>query len=1033
MLTCPSCGQENPEGFKFCGKCGASLVAEEPQPREVRKTVTVFFSDVTGSTALGERLDPESLRHVLARYFEAAGQVIERHGGTVEKFIGDAVMAVFGVPRVHEDDALRAARAAWELREVLASLNEELERDYGTRLELRIGVNTGEVVTGTEERLATGDAVNVAARLQQAAEPGEILLGPETLRLVRDAVEVEPSEPLALKGKQEPFLAHRVVALDMAQPAFARRFDAPLVGRERELHRLRNAHDQALHDRSCQLFTLLGVAGVGKSRLAAEFLGSLGGATIVRGRCLPYGEGITYWPVVEVLKQLPTAAELGLERAGIQAIEGLLGEEQVASSSEELAWAVRKLLEAAAQSSLLVAVFDDIHWGEPTFLDLLDHVADLSREAPLLLLCLARPELLDRRPGWGGGKLNATTLLLEPLAAEESEELLERLLGETNLSHDARTRIKEAAEGNPLFVEEMVALVERSGDGELFVPATIQALLAARLDQLEPAERGVLERGAIEGRVFHQGAVQALAPQETQIAIRLSALVRKELVRPDKPQFSGEDAYRFRHLLIRDAAYVALPKATRAELHERFGDWLQEHGAELVELDEIVGYHLEQAYRYRVELGPAGPTEEELGRRAAARLTAAGRRSLMVGDATGAAKLLRRAVSLAAPSGPEGVELLLQLGTSLQDCGDLRAARAQHEEALVLAGALGDRALELRAVVELAALRTLIERSFTAEQALELGHKAIRELEPLGDEQALAAAWVLVAAGENLRANWQGTAAALEQVSEYARRAGDRRGEAEALRSLSTSIFWGSTPLSSGLPRVEAILEQARGNKLLEELLTRAIAGFYGMQGRFDEARALLTRARSTLEELGRPLDVSTTAFFTGPLELLAGDPAAAERELRAACDALESSGEKGWLSTLAAFLAEALYVQGRLDEAAAAVRRSREAATSDDHNAQAFWRSVEAKILARQGKLEEAERLVLDAVAVIDRTDELNHQADVRMALAEVLQLAQRPADAISVIREGLHLYEQKGNLVSANKARALLSGLSTAASPSS
>jgi ATP/maltotriose-dependent transcriptional regulator MalT len=232
---------------------------------------------------------------------------------------------------------------------------------------------------------------------------------------------------------------------------------------------------------------------------------------------------------------------------------------------------------------------------------------------------------------------------------------------------------------------------------------------------------------------------------------------------------------------------------------------------------------------------------------------------------------------------------------------------------------------------------------------------------------------------------------------------------------------------------VEAILEQARGNKLLEELLTRAIAGFYGMQGRFDEARALLTRARSTLEELGRPLDVSTTAFFTGPLELLAGDPAAAERELRAACDALESSGEKGWLSTLAAFLAEALYVQGRLDEAAAAVRRSREAATSDDHNAQAFWRSVEAKILARQGKLEEAERLVLDAVAVIDRTDELNHQADVRMALAEVLQLAQRPADAISVIREGLHLYEQKGNLVSANKARALLSGLSTAASPSS
>jgi class 3 adenylate cyclase len=575
MPTCASCGQENPEGFKFCGECGASLVAEAPQPREVRKTVTVLFSDVTGSTALGERLDPESLRRVLARYFEAAGQVIERHGGTVEKFIGDAVMAVFGVPRVHEDDALRAVRAACELREVVASLNDELERDYGTRLELRIGVNTGEVVTGTEERLATGDAVNVAARLEQAAAPREILLGAETLRLVRDAVEAEPTEPLELKGKRETLVAHRLVTLHEEGPAFARRLDAPLVGRETELRRLHDVFDQAVRDRSCQLFTLLGVAGVGKSRLTAEFLFSLADATVVRGRCLPYGEGITYWPVVEVLQQLPPAGELGLERAALEAIEGLLGEGQVVASSEEIAWAVRKLLEAAAESSPLVVLFDDIHWGEPTFLDLLEHVADLSREAPLLLLCLARPELLDRRPAWGGGKLNATTVLLEPLSSGETDDLLEHLLGQAELGHDLRFRIREAAEGNPLFVEEMVALVEESGDGEVSVPPTIQALLAARLDQLEPSERRVLERGSVEGRVFHQSAVQALAPEETQVANRLTSLVRKELVRPDKAQLPGEDAYRFRHLLIRDAAYEALPKATRAELHDRFASWLQ--------------------------------------------------------------------------------------------------------------------------------------------------------------------------------------------------------------------------------------------------------------------------------------------------------------------------------------------------------------------------------------------------------------------------------------------------------------------------
>src|SRR5881394_3877630 len=527
-----------------------------------RKVVTVLFCDVVGSTALGESVDPEALRTLLARYFEKMKAIVERHGGTVEKFIGDAVMAVFGVPQLHEDDALRAVRAAVEMRDALPELG----------VQARIGLNTGEVVVGTSERLATGDAVNVAARLE-------------------------------LKGKSEPVVAQLLLILREKAPAFARRFDAPLVGRDRELRRLQEAFAQAVDDRSCQLFTILGVAGVGKSRLTAEFLGSLEDATVVRGRCLPYGEGITYWPVVEVLKQLPRAADLGLEPAAIGAIERLLGEEQASTSSEEIPWAVRKLLEAAAESSPVVAVFDDIHWAEPTFHDLLEHVAELSREAPLLLLCLARPELLDVRPNWGGGKLNATTILLEPLSSAESDELLERLLGEGPFDPDLKQRIREAAEGNPLFVEEMVALVEESGDGEVTVPGTIQALLAARLDQLEPAERGVLERGSIEGRVFHRGAVQALAPEETQVESRLTGLVRKELVRPDKAQLPGEDAYRFRHLLIRDAAYEALPKSTRGELHERFAAWLEEHGAGLVELDEIVGYHLEQAFRYREELG----------------------------------------------------------------------------------------------------------------------------------------------------------------------------------------------------------------------------------------------------------------------------------------------------------------------------------------------------------------------------------------------------------------------------------------------
>jgi class 3 adenylate cyclase/tetratricopeptide (TPR) repeat protein len=1008
MLICPACGRDNPDGSSFCNACGADLTEPAAAEREYRKVVTLLFCDVVGSTALGESTDPEALRALLGRYFDEMKAIVERHGGTVEKFIGDAVMAVFGVPQLHEDDALRAVRAAVEMRDALPVLG----------VEARIGVNTGEVVVGTAERLATGDAVNVAARLEQAAGAGEVLLGAETAALVRDAVETEELE-LEVKGKSEPLVAHRLVSLQAQAPAFARRFDAPLVGRERELRRLQEAFGQAGEDRSCQLFTLLGTAGVGKSRLTAEFIGSVDGARVVRGRCLPYGEGITYWPVIEVLKQLPPARELDLDPAAVAAIEGLLGDEPAVSSTEEIPWALRTLLESAAP---VVVVFDDIHWAEPAFLDLIEHVADLSRAAPILLLCLARPELLERRPGWGGGKLNATTVLLEPLSATQTDELLERLLGEATLDEELRERIRDAAEGNPLFVEEMVAFVEASGDSEVTVPGTIQALLAARLDQLEPGERGVLERGSVEGRIFHRGAVQALAPEETQVESRLTGLVRKELVRPDKAQLTGEDAYRFRHLLIRDAAYEALPKATRAQLHERFADWLAEHGLELVELDEILGYHFEQAHRYRTELGDEN---SGLGVRAAQRLTSAGHRSVMMGDGTGAANLLTRAAALAEPRGKDGVELLLDLALALVDSGNLREARLRREEALELARSLGDRALELRARCELDDLRVTFDRSFTAEQAIERGREAIRELEQSGDHQALAAAWNLVAFGENLRGTWTGMVPALERVAEHARLAGNRRRESEVLFYLGPAIFWGPTPVSVGLPRAEEITERAGTVKWGKAWASRAVVGFYGMEGRFEEARELAARASSVLEELGRPIDRHTLAFWISPLELLAGDPVAAEREAATACDGLEAAGETGFLSTMATLLAEALYAQGRLDEAEAAVARSREAATADDFNAQAAWRAGQAKILARRGEHEEAERLAREAIEIIDRSDELSHQGDFRVGLAEVLQLAGRTDESIPVLEEALERYEQKENRVAADTTRALIAEL--------
>jgi class 3 adenylate cyclase len=613
-----------------------------------RKVVTVLFCDVVGSTALGESVDPEALRAILARYFERMKAIVESHGGSVEKFIGDAVMAVFGVPAVHEDDALRACRAAAEMRAAFREL----------RVQGRIGVNTCEVVTGTEERLATGDPVNVAARLQQAAAPGEVLIGEATLELVSGAVEVEAVEPLELKGKAGPVPAFRLLAVvDAPERSHESRF----VGRTRELATIRQAWERALAEQRCELVTVVGDAGVGKSRLVAEALAKVE-ARVVRGRCLPYGEGITYWPVVEVLKQLDA---LPSDPAAAASIRSLLGETEQGTSAEEIAWAFRKLLEEQAP---LAVAFDDVHWSEETFLDLVEGLALLSAGAPILLVCMARPDLLDRRARW------PVALQLEPLPAAAVDDLI----GE--LPDELRKRIARAAGGNPLFLTEMVAMVGESD--EVDVPPTLRALLAARLDQLDDPERRVLERGAVEGEIFHRGAVQALAPEEPQVTPRLAALVRRELIRPDQAQLPGEDGFRFRHLLIRDAAYDALPKSARAGLHERFADWLEQRGADLVELDEILGYHLEQATRYAAELGQPDPA---LAARAGERLAAAGRRALWRGDLQAAAPLLERALTLLRPA---RFDLALEL--------DLASAQTAEPESARVAEAAAERARRRR-------------------------------------------------------------------------------------------------------------------------------------------------------------------------------------------------------------------------------------------------------------------------------------------------------------------------------------------------
>jgi len=985
--VCPTCGEDNPARARFCLNCAAPLATPTPA-REQRKTVTVLFCDVTGSTELGERRDPETVRVLLANYFDRMKTIVERHGGTVEKFIGDAVMAVFGVPVVHEDDALRAARAAIEMRDVFPELG----------VEGCIGVTTGEVVTGTEERLATGDAVNVAARLQQAAEPGAVLIGEPTFRLIRDAVEADELDPLVVKGKSEPVPAFRLRAV-VGDAGFARRQDVPMVGREREQRLLAAAWERVVTEGSCQLFTILGAAGVGKSRLAAEFLSSLTNALVVRGRCLSYGEGITYWPVVEVVKQLPPTST---DPAATRTIRALVGDEQLVTSSEEIAWAFRAHLEAVAEMRPVVCVFDDLHWGEATFLDLIEHVADLSRDAPILLLCMARPELLDRREGWAGGKVNATNVLLEPLGPDETAQLIDSL---AELDDGLRDRIREAAEGNPLYMEEMVALARESGDGEVSVPPTIQALLAARLDQLGLAERGVLERGAVEGRVFHRGAVEALAPEQPPVASSLTALVRKELVRPDRAQLPGENAFRFRHLLIRDAAYDALPKAERAVLHERFAYWLEEHGTTLVELDEVLGHHLEQAYRYGVELGSPN---DALALRASERLATAGQRAFVRGDSPGAVVLLTRARAIL-PAGTRDVMLEIDLSRALFFGGRVADAEALLREAIATATERGDERAALIARLRLSQVTMHADPEGREAEAFELATSAIPIFEATDDDQGLTEGWTVIAYVEHNRCHWAARKEALERAIHHAERSGAEQRAKQLERLLGPSYEFGPIPVEEAVRWFEA--EAAvRGR---EPFYLAGMAHLEAMRGHIEEARVLVAEAVDRSEALGSSVTAALVGATRSDVEMRAGNPAGAEAALRRSCALLEQVGERGWLSSMAAELGLVLCDLGRHDEAEAWAARSRELGASDDVLTQMYCRQVDARIDAHRGNLDDAERLAREAVAMGEPTDMLVDRAGTHVDLAEVLVLAGRREEAAAEIQKALVLFEQKGDRV--------------------
>jgi class 3 adenylate cyclase/tetratricopeptide (TPR) repeat protein len=1050
---CPSCGTKNPLAFRRCGSCGAHLIAK--RAREIRKTVTIIFADLKATSALGEPLGPGVLKEVMARSFEASRRALAKHGATVEKFIGDAVMAVFGLPVRHEDDALRAVRGALDMRAGLTTLAESLEREHAIHLDVGIGVNTGEVVSGHASmgpRFVTGDAVNVAARLEQAASSREILMGQLTYALVRDFADVEEIAPLTRKGKSQPVRAYRLLAARSVAPA-RRRKDGAMVGREAEMTLLSGAFEAAVADRACRMVTLIGDAGVGKTRLTEEFLDSIGDRVrVVRGRCLPYGEGITFWPIVGVVGDAAGIEETDNPEAAREKLRQLVGDNEVADrvaaavglldapfQVAELFWGIRRFFEILAKDRPLAILFDDIHWAEQTFLDLIGRLIAATEDAPVMLLCTARQVLLDKQPSWAEGP-GASRVVLTGLSDADAARLIENMLGQAGLSAHARARVVAAAEGNPLFVEQLVSMLIDTGmlrfvDGRweptgdlsgIAIPPTIHALLAARLDQLPDDERAVVDPASVIGLVFVQASLQAIVDDDVrnQVPAHLTTLEQRQLVRRQTDEEALE--YRFAHLMIRDATYAGLLKRTRAHLHERFVAWADEANRAVdraTEFEEILGYHLEQAHRYLSELGPLDEHGVALGIDASGRLASAGRRAFVRGDMPATANLLRRAAAVLPGGHAARPRLQFEVGLALWETGDYGAAAATLEAAIADAAALHDTGLETTARLTLLMRRYYADPSKVEGRVEDRVREGIRVLEREGDEEGLARAWLAMAGLRMGDRQWGAAAKAIEKVIEHARQAGNRILEIRAAPNLARCAEYGPTPVEETIRMCRELIDRSGGDRKVEAICLRTLAHMHGMQGDFEAARDEYRRADQMLEELGWTFIAALGAIVSGPVEMLAGDPVAAEVELRRDYETLDRLGDRNFISTVAGHLAEALYRQERYDESGTFAAFTADVAAPDDLATQVLWRGVSAKLLVRQGRMEEAERLGREAVELSQREDDpIDDQANALMDLGQVLRMAGKHDEAALVGAEALGLYEQKGNIVSAATAREFL-----------
>jgi class 3 adenylate cyclase/tetratricopeptide (TPR) repeat protein len=1055
MTTCAVCGEENPDRARFCSGCGRALTAAPARP-ETRKTVTVLFADVTGSTALGERLDPEALRALMGRYFATMRRIIEDHGGTVEKFIGDAVMAVFGIPQVHEDDALRAVRAAAQIRDELAALNAELTASRGLAIRFRTGVHTGEVVAGdpaTGQTLVTGDTVNTAARLEQAAPAGEILIGRLTWTLVRDAVIVEPVDPVTAKGKAEPVPAFRLLSVAPGAEGRRRRHDGPLVGREADLARLVEAYGEAVAARSARLVTVVGAAGVGKSRLVSELRAAVAAeATVLKGRCLSYGAGITYWPIGELVRAAAAVEDTddaGTARARIAdlvtgdpnaeviaaRVATAIGLSDAPASQEEVFWAIRRILERLARERPLVVVIEDVHWAEPTLLELLEHLATRTRDAAVLIVCPARPELLETHADWAVGPHVAAAVRLDALSGDATRRLIAALPGGDALPPRLRDRIETAAEGNPLYVEELLGMLVDDGllvedasgawhaaDGlaEVRIPASIGTLLAARLERLAPDEQAVVGRASVVGRVFEQDAVATLSPEPLRATVprSLASLVRKELVRPDRSELVPGDAFRFRHVLIRDAAYEGLAKGDRADLHERFVAWLEGvTGDRQTELQEILGYHLAQAWRCRMDLGEA-ERAAPLGARAGSLLSAAGRRARSRGDESTGARLLEAALALPIPERAV-VETRIELASAHARMGRTAPAVDVSTAAFDGAVALGDPGLLARARVcrlEVGIAAGTLDDLDPA--AIADARQALAEATASGDPTALALTYSTLAGQAYMDGRLEESLPLFELAIGSAREA-DSGLALELEMNRLVSVVVGPTPAAEVVRIGEAWLPQLEGRPYLRADALRLLAVAEAMIGRHDVAGAHAAESVVILFELGQAQAATHALGDRCWVLRLAGDLPGAEAAAREAYAIASAGDDRTQTSWVATRLAQVLAEQGRLEEAEPLLEVALQVPVVMNRTRVT---GIRARIHASRGDAVAARALVDELAAALETLEVPNVQTDGHVDAAEALAVIGDQAAALGHAREALRLAEAKGNIARAAQIAAIV-----------